>query len=102
MSQDAVELKNKGNKAFSAGDWPTAVEFYTKAIDLDDKEPTFLTNRAQVRPLILDVNRCGGRVTDSSCLPASPGAHQSRSIRLCHCRRKQSRRAQSETRQGRV
>ncbi|KAH6892065.1 serine/threonine-protein phosphatase 5 [Thelonectria olida] len=47
MSQEAVEWKNKGNKAFASGDWPAAVENYTKAIELNDKEPTFFTNRAQ-------------------------------------------------------
>lgn len=45
----AVELKNKGNKAFQAGDFPSAVDFYSQAIKLNDKEPTFFTNRAQVR-----------------------------------------------------
>lgn len=48
MSQSAVDLKNQGNKAFAAGDWPTAIDFYSKAIELNDKEPTFFTNRAQV------------------------------------------------------
>ncbi|KAI1036821.1 hypothetical protein LB503_003104 [Fusarium chuoi] len=43
----AVELKNKGNKAFQAGDFPSAVDFYSQAIKLNDKEPTFFTNRAQ-------------------------------------------------------
>jgi serine/threonine-protein phosphatase 5 len=47
MSQEAVDLKNKGNKAFASGDWPTAIDFYSKAIDINDKEPTFYTNRAQ-------------------------------------------------------
>ncbi|KAG5987668.1 hypothetical protein E4U54_004907, partial [Claviceps lovelessii] len=47
MSQDAVDLKNKGNKAFASGDYIAAVNFYTKAIELNDKEPTFFTNRAQ-------------------------------------------------------
>ncbi|KAH8733322.1 serine/threonine-protein phosphatase 5 [Ilyonectria robusta] len=47
MSQSAVDLKNQGNKAFAAGDWPTAIDFYSKAIELNDKEPTFFTNRAQ-------------------------------------------------------
>lgn len=46
---EAIEFKNKGNKAFSAGDFPAAVNFYSKAIELNDKEPTFFTNRAQVR-----------------------------------------------------
>jgi serine/threonine-protein phosphatase 5 len=45
----AVALKNEGNKAFAAHDWPNAIEFYTQAIELDDKQPTFYANRAQVR-----------------------------------------------------
>lgn len=48
MSQTAVEFKNQGNKAFSHGDYPTAITFYSKAIDADASEPTFFTNRAQV------------------------------------------------------
>jgi len=47
--EKAIALKNEGNAAFSKHDWPTAIEFYTKAIDLNDKEPTFWSNRAQVR-----------------------------------------------------
>lgn len=46
--EQAVALKNEGNKAFVAHDWPTAVEFYSKAIALNDKEPAFYANRAQV------------------------------------------------------
>ena len=46
---EAVELKNKGNDAFKKQDWPTAIEFYTKAIEAYDQEPSFYTNRAQVR-----------------------------------------------------
>lgn len=49
MSQQAVDLKTQGNKAFAAGDFPAAAAFYSKAIELNDKEPTFYTNRAQVR-----------------------------------------------------
>ncbi|KAF2478915.1 serine/threonine-protein phosphatase 5 [Neohortaea acidophila] len=45
--ETAVELKNKGNEAFKNRDWPTAIEYYTKAINADDKEPAFYTNRAQ-------------------------------------------------------
>lgn len=46
----AVELKNKGNEAFKKHDWPTAIEFYSKAIGLDDTQPTYFANRAQVWP----------------------------------------------------
>lgn len=45
----ATELKNKGNDAFKNKDWPTAIDFYTQAIEKYDKEPSFYTNRAQVR-----------------------------------------------------
>jgi serine/threonine-protein phosphatase 5 len=45
---EAVALKNEGNKAFAAHDWPSAIDFYTKAIALNDKEPTYYSNRAQV------------------------------------------------------
>jgi serine/threonine-protein phosphatase 5 len=48
-TEQAVALKNEGNKAFSSHDWPKAIELYTKAIELNDKEPTFYLNRAQVR-----------------------------------------------------
>jgi serine/threonine-protein phosphatase 5 len=46
--EQAVAFKNEGNKAFAAHDWLTAIDFYSKAIELDDKEPTYYANRAQV------------------------------------------------------
>jgi serine/threonine-protein phosphatase 5 len=46
--EEATAFKNKGNEAFKNQDWPAALEFYTKAIELWDKEPSFYTNRAQV------------------------------------------------------
>ena len=48
VSEDAVKLKEQGNKAFKEHDWPSAISFYTQAIDLYDKEASFYTNRAQV------------------------------------------------------
>ncbi|KAI1169215.1 Metallo-dependent phosphatase-like protein [Nemania serpens] len=45
--EQATAFKNQGNAAFAAHNWVKAVELYTKAIDLNDKEPTFYTNRAQ-------------------------------------------------------
>lgn len=52
--EKAVALKNEGNKAFKAHNWPTAIDFYSKAIELDDTEPTYFANRAQVGAYLLD------------------------------------------------
>ncbi|KAK4506070.1 hypothetical protein PRZ48_004035 [Zasmidium cellare] len=46
-AEDAVALKNKGNEAFKAKDWPSAIEWYDKAIEANPNEPSFYTNRAQ-------------------------------------------------------
>jgi hypothetical protein len=54
--EDAVALKEKGNAAFKAHNWPEAVDYYTKAIETYDKEPSFYTNRAQVRSLTLSLS----------------------------------------------
>ena len=48
MADIAVELKNKGNEAFKEKNWPKALDYYTQAIEKNDKEPAFFTNRAQV------------------------------------------------------
>lgn len=48
-ADQAVAFKNDGNKAFAAHNWGKAVDLYSKAIELNDKEPTFYTNRAQAR-----------------------------------------------------
>jgi serine/threonine-protein phosphatase 5 len=45
--EEATALKNKGNEAFKQQDYPTALDFYSQAIALDDKEPSLYTNRAQ-------------------------------------------------------
>ncbi len=46
--EEAVALKQKGNKAFAEHDWPAAVDYYTQAINLHDQDPSFYCNRAQV------------------------------------------------------
>jgi len=46
--EQAVAFKNEGNKAFAAHDWVAAIDLYTKAIELDGKQPTYYSNRAQV------------------------------------------------------
>jgi len=48
VEEKAVALKNKGNEAFAKHDWQAAIDCYTKAIELNDKEPIFWANRAQV------------------------------------------------------
>lgn len=47
--EQAVAFKNDGNKAYAAHDWNKAIELYTKAIELNDQDPAFWSNRAQVR-----------------------------------------------------
>lgn len=46
-AEAATALKLQGNKAFAQHDWHTAVDFYTKAIEKYDKDPSFFCNRAQ-------------------------------------------------------
>ena len=45
----ATALKAQGNKAFAEHNWPTAIDFYTQAIEKHDKDASFFSNRAQVR-----------------------------------------------------
>lgn len=60
----AVELKNQGNEAFKKHDWPTAIDLYSKATELDDTEPTYFANRAQVQSPRLGTHLAIARVTD--------------------------------------
>ena len=46
--QEAAESKAKGNKYFACHEWLNAIDYYTKAIDLYDRDPSFFCNRAQV------------------------------------------------------
>jgi serine/threonine-protein phosphatase 5 len=55
--EQAVALKNEGNKAFANQDWFTAIDLYTKAIELDPKVPAYYSNRAQV--FLLQMSRSG-------------------------------------------
>lgn len=47
-TEEALALKKKGNEAVASHDWLKAIEFYSQAIDLNDKDATFYCNRAQV------------------------------------------------------
>ena len=74
--EDAVALKNKGNDAFKAHDWPTAIEFYTKAIEANDKEPSFYTNRAQAN---IKLEAYGYAIADAtSAIELDPSSRASR------------------------
>ena len=46
--EEAVALKDEGNKAIANREWGKAVELYTKAIELDGAQCVFYSNRAQV------------------------------------------------------
>lgn len=59
----ATTLKQKGNKAFAEHDWPTAIEFYTKAIDKNDRDPSFFCNRAQAN---IKLEAYGYAIADAS------------------------------------
>ena len=48
VEDEAQTLKQKGNKAFGEHDWPTAIDFYSRAIEANPNEPSFYCNRAQV------------------------------------------------------
>lgn len=73
--EDAISLKQKGNAAFASHDWPKAVDFYSQAIEVDDKDPSFYCNRAQVNLL----KRAVGIIDH-----LSTGPNKARILRLCH------------------
>ena len=78
--EEAVKLKDQGNNAFRNQEWDKALEFYTKAIEAYDAEPSFYTNRAQVRRLPTRPNHM---------LTCAPDIHQAGTVRLRHPRRRQ-------------
>ena len=43
---DPTALKEAGNQAYLSGKFSEAVEYYTSAIELDDKNHIFYANRA--------------------------------------------------------
>ena len=62
-SEDALALKQKGNKAFAEHDWPTAIDYYTQAIEANPKEPSFYCNRAQAN---IKVEAYGFAIADAT------------------------------------
>ncbi|KAI9661437.1 MAG: hypothetical protein M1829_006268 [Trizodia sp. TS-e1964] len=61
--EEAVALKLEGNKSFAKHNWADAIEFYTKAINLNDQEPSFFCNRAQAN---IKVEAYGYAIADAS------------------------------------
>lgn len=51
--EEAVALKDEGNKAIANKEWGKAVGLYTKAIELDGTQCVFYGNRAQVGLLLV-------------------------------------------------
>ena len=43
-NEEALKKKQEGNTAYTKQNFPTAIECYTKAIELDPTEITFYTN----------------------------------------------------------
>ena len=59
---DADAQKNLGNEAFVAKQYDKAIEYYSAAINLDDKNPIYFSNRAQV---FIELEDFGKAIEDS-------------------------------------
>lgn len=45
----ADDLKNQGNKAFAAKDYDTAIDLFTKAIEIDPTNHVLFSNRSAAK-----------------------------------------------------
>lgn len=45
-TEESEKLKSQGNAAMQKKDYPTAIEFYTKALEISPLNPIYLSNRA--------------------------------------------------------
>ncbi|KAI9760213.1 MAG: hypothetical protein M4579_001829 [Chaenotheca gracillima] len=61
--EDAVALKQKGNKAFAEHDWDGAIDYYTQAIEKYDQDASFFSNRAQAN---IKVEAYGYAIADAT------------------------------------
>ncbi|KAK7735547.1 hypothetical protein SLS53_007460 [Cytospora paraplurivora] len=68
--QDALALKEQGNKCFTKGDYAGAEGLYSQAIIADPKDPRLYTNRAMTR---VKLQRWEDAISDcQACLSLSP------------------------------
>lgn len=55
---EAIEAKNQGNAAYKKRQFDEAIQHYSRAMELDPKNPMFLTNRSAVFFEIGDFDKC--------------------------------------------
>jgi len=68
--QQANEAKDKGNKFFSQGKFQDAIQWYTKAIQLDPNDSAFYSNRAAA---FMSANKADDALKDAdSCIRLKP------------------------------
>ena len=78
-TDEATKLKDQGNNAFRNQEWDNALEFYTKAIEAYNAEPSFYTNRAQVH---------SPPAPHEHVLIYPPDIHQARTVWIRYTRRR--------------
>jgi stress-induced-phosphoprotein 1 len=68
--QKAIDLKNQGNTAYSNKKYKEAIDLYSKAIKLDDTDPTFYSNRCAA---YTNLNQFGDALKDADkCIKLNP------------------------------
>lgn len=55
---EALREKELGNESYKKKDFPTAIEHYNKAMELDDTDISFITNRSAVYFEMKDYDKC--------------------------------------------
>lgn len=56
--QKAETLKNKGNDLFKSGNYEGAIDYYTKAISINPKDPANYSNRAACYLKLFNYDLC--------------------------------------------
>ena len=63
--EQALEFKNQGNKCLRDGKYEDAIEAYTKALELDEKNYLYFCNRSAARILTKDASQLKDAVEDA-------------------------------------